>query len=373
LHRGRLQAADASLGVNLDSDILGDQVNLASARLFNVTRFMRRSERPSQQPLAADARDIAAEHSRHGYNSSAMNATNASDVNDRQIVQSVTRRAFIAAGATTAFAALSLPGLASAAKARFKVGVTDWNLKLDGKIESISMAKRLGFDGVQISIGGGIDKLPLSDPALQKAFLEESKRVGLKIESLCLDILHRNCLKSDPLGQRWVADSISIAKAMGVRVVLLPFFGKCTMETSAEVDKVGDALKEVAPAAEKAGVTLGLEDTLSARDNVRIMDRSQSSAVLTYYDVGNSTNYGFDAVKEIRWLGRARICEVHLKDNPHYLGEGSIDFRAVIDALADLGFDGWAQLETDSPVSVEADMRRNLKFIRGLIAARNAA
>ena len=78
-------------------------------------------------------------------------------------------------------------------------------------------------------------------------------------------------------------------------------------------------------------------------------------------------------VKEIRWLGGARICEVHLKDNPHYLGEGQIDFTAVIDALADIGFDGWAQLETDSPVSVEADMRRNLKFIRGLITARNAA
>ena len=95
------------------------------------------------------------------------------------------------------------------------------------------------------------------------------------------------------------------------------------------------------------------------------MDRTQSSAVLTYYDVGNSTNNGFDVVKEIRWLGSARICEVHLKDNPHYLGEGKIDFKAVIDALADVGFDGWAQLETDSPASVEADMRRNLKFIRG--------
>ena len=72
-------------------------------------------------------------------------------------------------------------------------------------------------------------------------------------------------------------------------------------------------------------------------------------------------------------MGRGRICEVHLKDNPHYLGEGTIDFRAVIDALADVGFDGWAQLETDSPVSVESDMRRNLKFIRGLIAARDAS
>ena len=288
-------------------------------------------------------------------------------------MQLVTRRAFIGAGASAALATLGLPGLASAAKVRFRIGVTDWNLKLEGKIESISLAKQLGFDGVQISIGKGTDKLPLSDPALQKAFLDESKRVDLDIASLCLEILHKNCLKSDPLGQRWVADSISIAKAMGVRVVLLPFFGRCGLETAAEMDKVGDVLKELAPAAEKSGVILGLEDTISARDNVRIMDRTQSSAVLTYYDVGNSTNNGFDVVKEIRWLGSARICEVHLKDNPHYLGEGRIDFKAVIDALADIGFDGWAQLETDSPVAVEADMRRNLNFIRGLIAARDAA
>src|SRR5438477_3832664 len=127
---------------------------------------------------------------------------------------------------------------------------------------------------------------------------------------------------SDPIVKRLVADSIPIARAMGVRVVLLPFFGKGALETESEMDQVGDILKELAPAAEKAGIILGLEDTISARDNVRIMDRTQSSAVLTYYDVGNSTNNGFDVVKEIRWLGSARICEVHLKDNPHYLGEG---------------------------------------------------
>ena len=288
-------------------------------------------------------------------------------------MQLATRRTFIGGAASAAFAGIALPGLASAPKVRFKIGVTDWNLKQEGKLESISLAKQLGFDGVQISIGKGTDKLPLSDPALQKAFLDESKRVNLKIASLCLEILHRNCLKSDPLGQRWVADSISIAKAMGVRVVLLPFFGKCALTSPAEMDRVGDILKELAPAAEKAGVILGLEDTISALDNVRIMDRTKSAAVLTYYDVGNSTGNGFEVVKEIRWLGKARICEVHLKDNPHYLGEGSIDFKAVIDALADIGFDGWAQLETDSPASVEADMRRNLKFIRGLIAARNEA
>ena len=288
-------------------------------------------------------------------------------------MRKLTRRTFIQLGVSATVAASVLPAFAAKSKVKFKVGVTDWNLKLEDKVESIALAKSLGFDGVQVSIGKVTeDKLPLSDPALQKTFLDESKRVGLPIESLCLEMLHRNYLKSDPLGQRWVADCIPIAKAMEVRVVLLPFFGKGALETTAEMDKVGDILKEVAPAAERSGVILGLEDTISARDNVRIMERSKSPAVLTYYDVGNSTKGGFNVVEEIRWLGGKRICEVHLKDNPHYLGEGTIDFKGVIDALADIGFDGWAQLETDCPVSVDADMRRNLKFVRELISARNS-
>ena len=287
----------------------------------------------------------------------------------------ITRRNLMSIGlsASVAMALSDFPAFATGAKVKFKVGVTDWNLKQEGKVESIALAKKLGFDGVQVSIGKGTDKLPLSDPGLQKAFLDESRRVDLKISSLCLNVLHQNYLKSDPLGQRWVADSVPIASAMGVRVVLLPFFGKGALNSVAEMDTVADALREVAPVAEKAGVILGLEDTIAARDNVRIMDRTKSPAVLTYYDVGNSTNGGFDVVEEIRWLGTARICEVHLKDNPHYLGEGAIDCRAVIDALADIGFNKWAQLETDCPTSVESDMRRNLMFIRGLIAARNNA
>src|SRR5205814_6600125 len=91
---------------------------------------------------------------------------------------------------------------------RFKVGVTDWNLKLEGKPEAVALAKSLGFDGVQVSIGKGTDRLPLSDPALQATHLAESKRVGLPLASLCLEVLHRNYLKSDPLGARWVAEAI---------------------------------------------------------------------------------------------------------------------------------------------------------------------
>ncbi len=284
----------------------------------------------------------------------------------------ISRRRFLqGSAATTVSAALfSQQFITNAAKegVKFKIGVTDWNLKQTARIESIALAKKIGFDAVQVSIGR---QMQLKDESLQKAFLDESKRLGFPIASLCLDILHVNGLKSDPLGAKWVAESIPIAKRMGVKVILLPFFGKWALQTQAEMDYAGDALREVAPAAEKAGVILGLEDTISARDNVRIMDRSKSPAVLTYYDVGNSTQHGFDIVEEIRWLGRARICEVHLKDNPHFMGQGKIDFVAVVDALADIGFDKWAQLECVAPTgSVENDMTTNLKFIRGVIADR---
>ncbi len=291
----------------------------------------------------------------------------------------ITRRQFFGLGAVglgaTALSGNALSTVEAAGKnARFKIGVTDWNLRQEAKVEAVTLAKKLGFEGVQISLGVGTDKLPLSDPAVQQAYLAESKRVGLPLASVCLNILHRNILKSDPLGQRWVADSIPITKNLGVKVILLPFFGKGALKTQAEMDYVGDVLREVAPAAEKAKVILGLEDTISARDNVRIMERSKSPAVLTYYDVGNSTQNGFDIIEEIRWLGRERICEVHLKDNPHFLGKGKIDFPAVVNALADIGFREWAQLETDSPTkSVENDMDVNLKFIRGTMSRRNGS
>src|SRR5262245_18830906 len=286
----------------------------------------------------------------------------------------ITRRKFMGTGVAAAAGCWCLGPVAPRASAkgvRFKIGAPDWSLRQEAKVESLALAKKIGFDGVQISLGVSATGLPLSDPALQRAFVDESKRVGIPITSVCLNILHRNYLKSDPLGQRWVAESIPIARTLGVKVVLLPFFGKGALLTSAEMDYVGDALREIAPAAERAGVILGLEDTISARDNVRIVERAKSPAVLVYYDVGNSTLGGFDIIQEIRWLGRDRICEVHLKDNPHFLGQGKIDFTAVVGALADIGFSKWAQLETDSPTgSVENDMGANLKYIRGIIARR---
>jgi L-ribulose-5-phosphate 3-epimerase len=253
-----------------------------------------------------------------------------------------------------------------------KIGVTDWNLRLTGKTEAVALAAKLGFDGVQISLGRKpvAGKLPLAEPAIQARYVVEANEYRIPIDGTCLDILHVDHLKNNRQAQKWVSEGIEITSNVKTVVMLLPFFGPAAITKPAEMDYVADVLKELAPDAEKAGVILGLEDTISAEDNVRIMERAGSNAVKVYYDVGNSTEGGFDVVKEIRWLGAQRICQIHLKDNPHYLGEGKIDFPAVIKAITDIHYKGFANLETDCPSqSVENDMARNLKYVRGLLAA----
>jgi len=278
-----------------------------------------------------------------------------------------TRRTFLGA---SALSVAGIPAFAGRGLHGLKIGVTDWNLHLTAKPEAVALAKQLGFQGVEVSLGTKIadDKLPLDNAELQAQYLEAFKQQGIGPAGTCLDALHRNYLKNDKLGQKWVADGIRISKALGAKVMLLPFFGKGALTTPAEMDYVGDVLRDLAQQAESAGVTLGLEDTISAADNVRIMDRVRSKALKVYYDIGNSTGGGFDVPREIEWLGAKRICQFHFKDNPNYLGEGKVKFRESLEAISKLGFEGFANLETDSPSkNLEADMKRNLTYTRKLI------
>lgn len=268
-------------------------------------------------------------------------------------------------------AALPAARPAAAKSYGFRIGVTDWNLQKASQVEALALAARIGFEGVEVSLGRKAegDKLVLANPDLQAQYLAESKKTGVKLAGTCLNILHVNYLKSDKLGQKWVADGIGITKKLNAKVMLLPFFGKGALETKEELDYVGDVLRDLGKEAEKAGVELGLENTNSAEENVRIMERSRSKAVKAYYDVGNSTNGGYDITREIRWLGKARICQIHVKDNPHYMGEGKIDFVAVVKAIREIGYDRWVNLETSSPSKVvEADMKRNLTYFLKILA-----
>lgn len=277
-----------------------------------------------------------------------------------------TRRTFV--GAAAAFACTG--NLAFGGDKPLRIGITDWNLNLGASPEAIPKAGALGFKGVQVSFGRQLvaGKMPTDRPETISRYLQLSQQHGVAIDGTCVDRLHDNGLKSDPLALKWVSDSIRLTRDLQTRVLLLPFFGRWALRSDGELAHVGDALRVLAPEAEKAGVILGLENTISAEDNVRLMDMSRSPNVLVYYDIGNSTEAGFDIVKEIRWLGKDRICQFHFKDNPHLLGEGTIQLQPVVQAIHDIGWSGWANLETDARSgSFDDDLRRNLAYVQSTV------
>ncbi len=261
-------------------------------------------------------------------------------------------------------------GLSLRASARdlsgVRIGIMDYALLCSSMPESFGAAADLGFEGVQVTLGKRAgERLQLSDENLQRRFLEESAKHGVSLASTYLDVLHSSCLKNDPAAPHWIQEGISITKALKTQFLELVFFGKCALQTESDIDSIIQPLKAASRLAEEAGIILGLENTLSADENARILDRIGSPAVQVWYDIGNSTNMGhYNAPNELRFLGRERICQIHLKDKP-YLGEGAVDVKACLEAIADIGYKGFIVLEPLMPSrDLLADSARNLAAYR---------
>jgi hypothetical protein len=147
-------------------------------------------------------------------------------------VLTVTRRKFLG----SAVAASLCSRMDFAQEEKLRIGVTDWNLNLGASPEALPLAAKLGFDGVQISFGRKLvdGKMPADNPEVIAHYLSFSKQYKLPIDGTCVDKLDDNGLKSDPLGPKWVLDSIRLTKALDTKVLLLPFFGPSALQTKQE-------------------------------------------------------------------------------------------------------------------------------------------
>jgi sugar phosphate isomerase/epimerase len=247
----------------------------------------------------------------------------------------------------------------------FKIGVCDWTIGKRANPGSLEAARQIGLDGVQVDFGKGDTELPLFDPKLQKRFLDEVQNQKMEIASLAMGVLNDIPYKSDPRAERWVAEGIDVAKAMRADIILLAFFGNGDLLNDEQgTNEVIKRLRNVAPKAEKAGVTLAIESWLSAEQHVDIIQRVGSPAVKVYYDVGNSHKQGYNIYSEIRRLGRF-TCQFHAKDYDDLYGKGSIDFEKIRAAMDDIGYRGWLVMEgTKMPLGVEESCRHDAEYLR---------
>jgi sugar phosphate isomerase/epimerase len=127
-------------------------------------------------------------------------------------------------------------------------------------------------------------------------------------------------------------------------------------------DKIVAALEETLPYAEKAGVTIGLENEHACMvgtglETRTILDRIPSPYLKVIYDPGNAFALG-EEVQAGYPAVRDRMVHLHIKDGVRegdsvkwvVVGEGEIDYLTLFELLKRDGYTGYVSLETHAKV-----------------------
>ena len=254
-------------------------------------------------------------------------------------------------------------------KRGMRIGACDWSIGKSSDIGAFALAQQIGLDGIQVNLGSDDNNMHMRESDRQRAYIDASKRTGVRIASLAIGELNRVPYKSEPRTDEWVWDAVDVAHNLDVSVILLAFFAKNDLRgDEAGKREVIRKLKVVAPKAEKQGVILGIESYLSAEEHMEIIQQVGSKNLKVYYDFRNSADAGYDVIKEIKWLGKDMICELHMKENGFRLGEGTMDWKKISGTLMEMEYygDGWMQIESANPkgADVTESYRHNLAFLR---------
>ena len=254
---------------------------------------------------------------------------------------------------------------------RVRVGMTDWNLGQRGDITKIALAREIGLDGIQVSVQYPTDGAPtLRDTKTQAAFTRAALDNGIQICSLAIGNpgKARLPMHTNPAFAILLVEAVEIAHNLGTNNILLPILGDShiDMTNQAQVDGFVVMMKEVARYAERYGVVIGLEDWISAEDNIKIVDAIGSEYVGVYYDCHNIVPRVKDIYVEPKMLGK-RIHQIHVKNANMLLSQpgGRVDWPRMAQEFYDIGYRGWYVLETGSPSKdIVADTRANIDYVK---------
>ena len=281
---------------------------------------------------------------------------------------SITRRIFLKG------TAVGLAGVAVASKLVMAGAAGPVKIRVSScNIGSLDSARKAGLDGMEVGAGGAGPRMSVSDPATIKKYQDQMKETGLVVSSIMMSVFNSNPLASDPNGPAWLEQTIDAAKELKAHTILVAFFGKGSLGSkgnvkTADVDAVVERLKAVAPRAKDAGVYLGIENTLPAEENVKILERINNPAVRIYYDCFNLAGQGYDVPAEIRLL-KDKISIFHFKNGGNYLEGGKMKWDPIAAAIKEIGYQGWIVLESSSPSKDRvADDMKNAEYVRRLFA-----
>ncbi len=223
-------------------------------------------------------------------------------------------------------------------------------------VEKFQMLKELGYDGVEIRSPNDLS---------EQQVLDAMDETGLPVHGLVAG--WKNLGDPDPKRRAESVQEIEAAlreaEVYGCSAVLVV---PERIEQGIAYDRAFSnsrrELRRLTPLAEETGVKIAIENVwnnflLSPMEYARYIDELDTPWIGAYFDVGNVVRYGWPE-QWIRILGD-RIIKLDIKEYSREraneqgpgagfdakLGEGSVDWAAVRQACADIGFSGWGTAE----------------------------
>lgn len=231
-------------------------------------------------------------------------------------------------------------------------------------------AQKAGYDGVEpvMSESGYLNPSTSEKDILAMKRMAED--LGLEIPSVGVWSLWENNLVSDQESIRNKAFSIvqkqiEAAHLLGADTILVvPGYVGCSFASKPEkirydvaYERSQNALSRLSRDAQQAGVAIGIENVwnrflLSPLETRRFLDEIGSDYVGMYLDVGNVIYTGYPE----QWIEllAGRIKKLHMSDYRFDqagigafvdLFAGDVDFPAVAEAIAKIGYDDYITLE----------------------------
>jgi L-ribulose-5-phosphate 3-epimerase len=241
-------------------------------------------------------------------------------------------------------------------KKAVKLGMVHGDLSL---VEKFRLLKELGFDGVEMDSPSSLERADV---------LKARDEAGLPIHGVVDSVHWRSPLShADPKVRGRGVEALRMAlkdsKAYGgTSVLLVPAVVNKEISYEDAYRRSQAEIRKVLPMAEELKVHIAIENVwnnflLSPLELARYLDEFDSPWVGAYFDVGNVVRYGWPE-QWIRILGK-RILKLDIKEYSRKkqfeegtgkgfdvkIGDGDCDWPAVMQAIAETGFQGWATAE----------------------------
>lgn len=250
---------------------------------------------------------------------------------------------------------------------RYKIAVCDWMILKRQKIGSFKLVHELNGDGVELDMGslGKRETFDnkLRDPHFQQLFRETAREFQLEVPSIAMSGFYGQSFLERANYEELVRECLNAMKVMDAKVAFLPLGGiKAGWEGEpalrAEVVK---RLKKVGDMATAEGLVIGIETQLDAKGDVKLLKEIDSFGIKIYFKFQNALENGRDLCKELKILGKKRICQIHCTDTDGVTLRFNerLDMNKVKKTLDKMGWSGWLVVERSRDKDDVHNVRKN--------------